>query len=63
MKNKKLKDLSIADLVALHTNFWLSRSSGARFHLVNEYQFDAIEKEIDIRMSEIDFEKQITNEK
>lgn len=49
-KKEKLKSLSIADLVSLHTNFWLSRNEGARYRIITEKLFEQIEKEIDERL-------------
>lgn len=40
----ELKELSLADLIALHTNYWLSQDSGARFHLLSKIQFESNRK-------------------
>ncbi|MBC7866254.1 MAG: hypothetical protein H7X88_01860 [Gloeobacteraceae cyanobacterium ES-bin-316] len=50
-----LDNLSLADLVALHNNYWLSKSSGARFQLLREHEFEAVEDEIGKKLSIIDF--------
>lgn len=55
MSEIKLSTLSLADLVALHTNFFLSNSKGERFRLIDEVQFYHLEKEIEKRIKEIDF--------
>mgnify|MGYP003559658148 CR=1 FL=1 len=52
----RLSSLSIADLIALHTNYWLSKDKGARFCLLNEKQFESLEKELTSRISNIVYE-------
>lgn len=57
MENIEFRDLSIADLIALHTNYWLTKKiqPGARFELVSEWQFQYIEAAIKIKIDLIQF--------
>lgn len=54
-KEISYSDLSTADLVALHTNYWMTMKlqPGARYALINDYQFKAIEAELYIRILHI----------
>ena len=53
---KELEDLSLADLVALRLNYWLSKCNGYSYHTIITYEeFDAIEMEIKKRVSKINF--------
>jgi hypothetical protein len=54
----ELRDLSLADLIALHTNFMLFQSlenCGARYQILTKPRFEAVEKEIERRLSLIEF--------
>lgn len=55
-----LRQLSIADLVALHDNYWhtwnsLSPTSTDRFQLLSTEQFKQVERELKIRIKNIYF--------
>lgn len=51
----KLSTLSLADLVALHTNYFLSNNKGATFELLTQDQFYYVDREIKKRIKQIDF--------
>lgn len=50
-----LSTLSLADLVALHTNYWLSNNKGALYELINVTQFYYVKRELEKRIKEINF--------
>lgn len=56
MAKKQLWKLSITELLLLHGNYWASKDLGARYHLLNDVQFKAIEKELGKRINQINFQ-------
>ena len=52
-----LSDLPLSDLLALHTNYFASDGHGARYLILNEDQFVAVE--IAKRIAAIDFKETI----
>lgn len=51
----KLSTLSLADIAALHTNYFLSNSKGVTFQLINDTQFHYVKRELEKRIKQIDF--------
>lgn len=54
---RKLSELSLADLLGLYNNYMIVRTTncGSAWRVIDETEYDAIEKEIKTRISNIDF--------
>lgn len=53
---KKLSDLTLTELLLLHNNYIVSTDRGARYSLINKWDFEELEKELQKRLKQIKFQ-------